>query len=99
MTQTPPLTAIERLMTIAAVAALRGAGSPGYTCTYEDAAQAVLRAVAAPNSLAALRGALPHLEDNARFLRDMQAHAGKVVAAYDAVKTAKEAIARAEGRS
>lgn len=40
----------------------------------------------------ALKTALPRLEDNARFLRDMQAHAGVVAAAFDAVNAVTEAL-------
>lgn len=43
----------------------------------------------------ALEKALPRLEDNARFLRDIQAHAGQVVPAFDAVEAVKAALAKA----
>jgi hypothetical protein len=50
---------------------------------------------AAPMMVEALKKALPRLEDNARFLRDIQAHAGQVVAAFDAVEAVKAALAKA----
>ena len=46
----------------------------------------------------ALTVALPHLEENARYLRDMQAHAGKVVDAFKAVDVVKAALAKEAGK-
>lgn len=43
-----------------------------------------------------LQKALPHLEGNARFLRDIQAHAGKVVEAFNALDYARAAIEEAK---
>lgn len=51
---------------------------------------------AAPTMLKALKLALPQLRDNARFLRDMQAHAGVVVDAFAAVDAVEAAIAAAD---
>ena len=73
-------------------------GPHGIPALETDEANARLIA-AAPDLLAALKVALPRLQDNARFLRDIQAHAGKVVDAFDAVKAVEMAIARAEGQS
>jgi len=50
---------------------------------------------AAPIMLAALKKALPRLEDNARFLRSIQAHNSQVVPAFEAVETVKAALAKA----
>lgn len=52
---------------------------------------------AAPDLLAALKLALPQLQDNALFLRNIQAHAGKVVDAFSAVKAVEAAIDKAGG--
>ena len=46
----------------------------------------------------ALKNALPHLEENARYLRDMQAHAGKVVDAFKAVDVVKAALVKEVGK-
>ena len=54
---------------------------------------------AAPDLLAALTRALPHLEENFRWHRDMQSHARRVVSAHDALEAAKAAIAKAEAVS
>ena len=41
----------------------------------------------------ALRLSLPHLDENFRWHRDAQSHAGRVTAAYDALEAAKAALA------
>jgi flagellar biosynthesis chaperone FliJ len=41
---------------------------------------------------AALRKAVPHLDDNYRYSRDMQAHAGVVTRAFEALEIARAAL-------
>lgn len=41
---------------------------------------------------AALKLAVPHLDDNFRFLRDIQAHSGNVTKAHDALTSARAAL-------
>lgn len=50
---------------------------------------------AAPELLEALRTALPVLEENARWHRDMQSHAGHVTTAFETIEQAKSALAKA----
>ncbi len=54
---------------------------------------------AAPDMLEALKEALSHLDENARFLRDIQAHAGKVSDAFSSADKVRAAIAKAEGKA
>ena len=62
-----------------------------------DADFAMLAANCHDGLVAALTTALPELEANARFLRDMQAHAGQVTKAFDAAATVRAALAKAKG--
>lgn len=61
-------------------------------------AEIALLASLAPTMLEALIEALPMLEDNARFLRDIQASPAQIVRAFGAAASVKEAIDRAEGK-
>jgi len=54
---------------------------------------------ASPEMLAALKLAIPHLEENYRWHRDMQSPASKVMEAHAAFEAANRVITKAEGQS
>lgn len=69
-----------------------------YAISQKEAISNALLITASPIMYDALKAALPFLEDNYRFLRDMQAHAGRINQAFNAVEAVRSAIELADGK-